>query len=266
MLHDDDEVAFRREPAERVEQPVDILEPEAARRLVEKYRGTARVRLGEKPRQTEPLPLARGESSGLLAEVEVGKADLGEGLERSRDALSPANHEARAPTGASRTSVRLRPSTRQARTSSENRRPPQASQPTDTSGRRSIATATMPRPTHVSQRPPGELDENAFAVSLRARASGVAAKRLRSGSATPASFATVPPPPEAGASWSVARTATTGTWRSSARQPTAASPRIAARSEGARTSRTSVDLPLPETPATTTSPPDGISTSTFFSV
>lgn len=61
MLDDDDEVAFRGEPVEDPEEPVDVVEAEPAGRLVEEDRDAAGARRGEKAREPEPLPLARGE-------------------------------------------------------------------------------------------------------------------------------------------------------------------------------------------------------------
>jgi hypothetical protein len=56
-----------------------------------------------------------------------------------------------------------------------NRRPPQTSQSTFTSGRKLISMVLTPCPSQASQRPPAVLNEKRLAVYPRRRASVVAA-------------------------------------------------------------------------------------------
>ena len=147
-----------------------------------------------------------------------------------------------------------RPSSVASSTSSWKRRPWQAGQGACTSWKNSRLLVTVPMPSHVSQRPPGVLNENALAASPRERASGEAAKAARTGAHTSVYVATFERFMRAMGA------CPTATMRSRCAQPDTAfsGPRA---SPQARMSNTSVDLPEPDGPVTATRHPAGMSAS-----
>lgn len=147
-----------------------------------------------------------------------------------------------------------RPSSVASSTSSWKRRPRQVGQGACTSLKKSRLLVTVPMPSHVSQRPPGVLNENAFAESPRERASGAAAKAARMGAHTSAYVATFERFMRA------MGVCSTATMRSRCPQPDTTFSGPAA-SPCARTSNTRVDLPEPDGPVTVTRHPAGMSAS-----
>ena len=129
-----------------------------------------------------------------------------------------------------------------------------------------MLTRVCPRPSHASHRPPGPDVEKSCLRRPRAVACGEAANTARMASKQPTSVAALlqgddesGAEPTAATDWKASR-------RTSAPQLTAAlagaAPADNARSsDGAITSKTSDDLPLPETPVTAMRPPAGSSTS-----
>ncbi len=122
-----------------------------------------------------------------------------------------------------------------------------------------MLTFTRPIPSHVSQRPPGVFVEKWRLDRPARRASSVPANRSRIASNTPtmvAGMLDVPPAMLVPVGGDDARERLARATTRPARRTAAA----AVRGAGATTSNSSVDLPLPETPVTATSPPAGIST------
>ena len=80
VLDDEDRVAAVDEAAEDFEKPVHVLKVKAGRRLVEEVEGLASLPLCELAAELDSLRFAARERGRRLAEREVAKADIDEGL------------------------------------------------------------------------------------------------------------------------------------------------------------------------------------------
>ena len=161
VLDDDDRVAQVGQAVDDVEELADVVEVQAGRRLVEDVEGLARVGPGQLGGELHALGLAAGERRRGLAERDVAEADVVQGLQDLAD-LGDARRTApgRRRRVMSSTSAIVLPRNFTARVSGVNRRPPQASQVTQTSGRKCISIRFWPAPSHASHRPPGWLKLN----------------------------------------------------------------------------------------------------------
>ena len=160
---------------------------QAGRRLVEQVEPPRRrARLGQRPRELEPLRLAARERRRRLRERQVAEAEVEHGLERRADAGRVPEEPQRRRSRAGRARPRSRgpgSAPRAPRAGSGGRRRPR------TSRTRRAGTASRPsrspRPRRPGRRPAAELNEKAVGLRPRSRASGVFANTLRSGSSTP---------------------------------------------------------------------------------
>ena len=164
------------------------------------------------------------------------------------------------------TSAMERPPARHDSASGPYRVPLQSSQIIQTSGRKSMLTRICPRPSQASHRPPGLDVEKSRLRRPRAFAPGEAANSARMASKQPTYVAALLQGDAVSGAAPTTTAARKGSRIRNASQLTAAADEAAGAararsSDGAITSKTSDDLPLPDTPVTATRPPAGTSTS-----
>ena len=81
VFDDDDGVAAVAQAVQHVEQLAHVVEVQAGGRFVQDVEGATGVAFGEFARQFYPLRFATGEGDGVLAEADVGEADVKQGLQ-----------------------------------------------------------------------------------------------------------------------------------------------------------------------------------------
>ena len=94
---------------EHGEQPPDVVEVEAGRRLVEDVEGPPCRPPGQLPRELDALGLAAGERRRRLPETDVVETDLAQRLQPLPDGRNVPEESSASPTVRSRTSAMLSP-------------------------------------------------------------------------------------------------------------------------------------------------------------